>query len=294
MLDRRAGDAGAPVGVDVPAPDLGPRRRVEGVDVGREVAEEERLPAVLEPGHGHRAADAARRLERPVGAAGRGVERVDHAALARHEQASADHRGLRLRGGRARVAERPLEPQPRHVPGREPGLIGRLEPGVGHPGPPAVPPGSAVQPRPVRRRDGAGTVRSRRARRLSGGRSGGGGEGERPCEQRHSHERLAHRDSWARRMSGRRSGKRAGACRRSNLASSPLNSIRRPSCQRTGTRRPETDRRIRSDEGLPLRLGVSPPATALRGSRRRSRPTATGGCIPGQKARCVRPVAHPA
>ena len=64
-------------------------------------------------------AHAGLRLERPDGAAGRRVERVDEAALAADEQTSADDGRLRARGRRVRKTERPLQRQLRHLRGGE-------------------------------------------------------------------------------------------------------------------------------------------------------------------------------
>ena len=159
VQDGGARDARRDVGLHVPPPDLGAGRRINGVDVGVEVAEEDRVTAVREAADRHRAPDAALRLEGPVRAPGPRVEGIDDAAFAGDEQALSDHGRLRLRGRGVRVAESPAEPQPGDVRRRESRMRGRLEPIVLHPGAPAVPLRSVVRPGPVpSRRRGAAAV----------------------------------------------------------------------------------------------------------------------------------------
>ena len=128
VVGERPGDGGVRMLVDLADPDRTAARRVHRVRVGLQIAEEHRPSA----GAGRQAvwrdeerrADGGFRAERPVGASGPGVERMDVAAVAGDEQAVADERRLRARGRDVGVAERPLQCQLRQVAGGQAAIPG--------------------------------------------------------------------------------------------------------------------------------------------------------------------------
>ena len=114
--------------VELVHPDRTAARRVHGVRVGLQVAEEHRPSGAAGRRavwrHEKRRAHGGLRAERPVGASGRGVERMDVPAVAGDEQTIADERRLRACGRHVGVAEGPLQCQLRQVPSGQAAIPG--------------------------------------------------------------------------------------------------------------------------------------------------------------------------
>ena len=100
--------------VDLRDPKLAAGLRVDGIGACAGVDKIDRVAAGDGPDR-DRGPYTRLRLERPVRAARRRIERVDGARGAAHEQSPADERGLRARLRRVRNAEHPLELEARDV-----------------------------------------------------------------------------------------------------------------------------------------------------------------------------------
>ena len=119
---------------------------VQREDVGLPVAEVHGVPGrALASNRSDRERVAHDRsvLERPVDAAGRGVERIDEPVVAPDEHASGRDRRLPVGGDAGRIAERPFQLQPRHLGGGQAGGARGLESGVRQVVAPAVPGGAS-------------------------------------------------------------------------------------------------------------------------------------------------------
>src|SRR6185503_10243344 len=102
--------------LDLLLPDLLAAGGVEREHIRLQVAEVDDV-AAAGAADARRAADAAIRLERPVGAAGRRIERVDRAVVAAYEDTAGDHRRVAVSLRATRKSECPFELQLRHVGG---------------------------------------------------------------------------------------------------------------------------------------------------------------------------------
>ena len=130
VVGGRPGDGGVWMLVDLADPDRTAARRVHRVRVGLQITEEDRPSG----GAGRQAvwrdeerrADGGFRAERPVGASGPGVERMDVSAVAGDEQAVADERRLRACGRHVGVAKGPLQCQLRQVAGGQAAIAWRI------------------------------------------------------------------------------------------------------------------------------------------------------------------------
>ena len=161
--------------VELARPDLLAGRGVDRVGrrgaVGEEHGKSRGAVGRLVGCHRHRRANAGLRVVAPVRAAGLGVEREHVAALAPHEDAAAEHRGLRARRAHTCESERPLQLHARHHRrGDAAGGSGDVA-RIGNACAPAVPAALQVA-RPHRRRRGGaaalGGQRRRGAHRTAG------------------------------------------------------------------------------------------------------------------------------
>ncbi len=127
VIGRRSGRARQGMVLDLAGPELLAAVGVDTVHGALEVGEEDRegrgASRAFVRANRHGAPDAGLRVERPVGAAALRVDREHLAALAGDEQASADDRRLRPRGGHAGKPERPLELQLGHQRRRQTALV---------------------------------------------------------------------------------------------------------------------------------------------------------------------------
>src|SRR6185437_16248543 len=119
------------MGIDLPHPNAAAAFGIDRVRIRTPVAEVDRIAAstgmIAVAADGERRTDSRLGRERPVGAAGARIERMDAAVLARNENSSARDRGLAAHRGDVRKTERPLDLQMRQVGGAESSELARLK-----------------------------------------------------------------------------------------------------------------------------------------------------------------------
>jgi hypothetical protein len=116
------------------------RDRVHGVGIGLQIAKKHgKLVGTGDRGKTDRGSNDRLRLERPAGASGFCVERLNLAITTSHKQQAADNGWLGHRGSSTWKSERPFQPQGWHLVSRQPGHFCRLKPAVARIRSPAIP-----------------------------------------------------------------------------------------------------------------------------------------------------------